>query len=107
MIEIENSVIPDIRGEVCSIITKAYDDLILTMLYPYGIDRTNWKEQINRVEIVEQSHIYKHVLVDGVYAFTIESVPELITEWEKESTFKVEVGYVVKVYDELKGEGIR
>lgn len=107
MIEIENSVIPEIRGEVYARIAKGYDDLILTMLYQYGIDRTNWKEQLNRVEIVEQSHIYKHVLVDGVYAFTIETVPELITEWEKESTFRAEVGYVVKVYDELKGEKIR
>lgn len=98
--------ISNIINEARTQIARSYDDLMFTMLYPYGIDRFNWKEQINRVVITRQSGMYRHVFVDGVYAFTIEEGTEYFTEWEKESCYAAKVNIRVKIIEEMKGMGL-
>lgn len=109
MPEIANGVMYTIHEEAIKTITNCHDELMMTMLEHYGIDRYDLsKENLQRVTIVTTGfNSSEHVYVDGYYAFTIEGIPQVITEWEKESTFRAEAGYVVRVYDDKKGERIR
>lgn len=105
--EIENLAISEIGNNLSYELASQFDDLVFTMLYQYGIDRTNWREQIHRIEAVDVPGAYysdiKHFFVDGEYAFTIE--PEI--EFIHEPIFRVTVKYTVKIHEHMKGQRTR
>lgn len=105
--EIENLAISEIGNNLTYEMASIYDDLMFTMLDNYGINKSNWREQIHRVEAVDVPGAYyseiKHYFVDGEYAFTIE--PEI--EFIYEPTYKVTVKYTVKILEHMKGQRTR
>lgn len=105
---IEDSIMNELN-ELSNNIANCYEELMLSMLEQYGIDRNDLsKENISRVEIVTTGFFpSKHVFVDGCYAFTIEEIAQIAQKWEKESVFTAKVGYIVKVHEHMKGQRVR
>lgn len=103
--EIEDIVIDHIHDGIADKLVNCHDELMLTMLEQYGIDRNNLSEDnIKRVEIVTVNFDSREdVFVDGCYAFTIIGIPQVVQEWEKEGIFRADVGYIVKIYEHMKG----
>lgn len=107
--DIEKIIENSIMNELSDNIADCYEELMLSMLEQYGIDRNDLSEKnVSRVEIVTTGFFpSKHVFVDGCYAFTIEEIAQIAQEWEKESVFTAKVGYMVKIHEHMKGRRTR
>ena len=92
-----NNLLTDIRDGIAKRITKNYDDFVFSLLSHFGITKENWRDHVNRVEIIEQP-LVKHFYVDHHYAFSIVTENDL-SEFDEEHSYKNTTNYRVEIFE--------
>ena len=95
---LHNDLMSEARNKIAKEISDNYDDLIFSLLIPYGITRENYKDHIDRITVVSAGDNTDHYMIDGEYRFSIIKETTLdITD-----IFKADVKYTVRVIEEFK-----
>lgn len=94
-----DNLLNDIRNDIAKQIANNYDELAFSKLSHFGITKYNWKDHVNRVEIIEQP-LVRHFYIDHRYAFSIFTENDL-SEFYEEHSYKITTNYRIEIIEDM------
>lgn len=99
----KNDLLSEIHRMISGKVSENYDELVFSLLGQFGINKDNWRENLDRVTIVRDRLWVNHFYIDGGYRFSIVEEPgELIFDDEKRE-YGMRISYKVEVFKDMLG----